>query len=101
MCVVYAKSEATGLLRKGWSTNDVLAAYCRAMAERIYSLVERIGVTPAFAVTGGMAKNKGVIHRLMPMIGLDAAETEWDTQIAGAVGAALFGHALCLRGKGK
>jgi len=101
MCVVYAKSEATGLLRRGWSTNDVLAAYCRAMAERIYSLVERIGVTPAFAVTGGMAKNKGVIHRLMPMIGLDAAKTGWDTQIAGAVGAALFGHALCLRGKGK
>ena len=43
-CVVYAKSEATGLLRKGWSTEEVLAAYCRAMAERIYSLVERIGV---------------------------------------------------------
>lgn len=101
MCVVYAKSEAAGLLRRGWSTNDVLAAYCRAMAERIYSLVERIGVTPAFAVTGGMAKNKGVIHRLMPMIGLDAAKTGWDTQIAGAVGAALFGHTLCLRGKGK
>jgi benzoyl-CoA reductase subunit A len=101
MCVVYAKSEATGLLRKGWSTNEVLAAYCRAMAERIYSLVERIGVTPAFAVTGGMAKNKGVIDRLMTMIGLDAAKTKWDTQIAGAVGAALFGHALCVKGKAK
>jgi benzoyl-CoA reductase subunit A len=100
-CVVYAKSEATGLLRKGWSTNEVLAAYCRAMAERIYSLLERIGVTPAFAVTGGMAKNKGVINRLMPMIGSGAAKTRWDTQIAGAAGAALFGHALCLKGKAK
>lgn len=98
-CVVYAKSEATGLLRKGWSINEVLAAYCRAMAERIYSLLERIGVRPAFAVTGGMAKNKGVINRLMPMIGVEAAKTRWDAQIAGAVGAALFGHALCLRGK--
>jgi benzoyl-CoA reductase subunit A len=39
-CVVYAKSEATGLLRKGWTTEEVLAAYCRAMAERIFSLVE-------------------------------------------------------------
>jgi len=100
-CVVYAKSEATGLLRKGWSINDVLAAYCRAMAERIYSLLERIGVTPAFAMTGGMAKNKGVVNRLVPMVGLEAAKTMWDTQIAGAAGAALFGHALCLRGKGK
>jgi len=100
-CVVYAKSEATGLLRKGWSTEQVLAAYCRAMAERIYSLVERIGVQPEFAITGGMAKNRGVIDRLMPMIGLEPAKTEWDTQIAGAAGAALFGHALCQKGKGR
>ncbi len=100
-CVVYAKSEATGLLRKGWSTEEVLAAYCRAMAERIFSLVERIGVTSEFAITGGMAKNRGVINRLMPMIHLDPAKTEWDTQIAGAAGAALFGYALCKKGKGK
>jgi benzoyl-CoA reductase subunit A len=100
-CVVYAKSEATGLLRKGWSTEEVLAAYCRAMAERIYSLVERIGVVPEFAVTGGMAKNKGVIHRLMPMVGLELAKTNWDTQIAGGVGAALFGYAFCRNGKGR
>jgi bzd-type benzoyl-CoA reductase Q subunit len=100
-CVVYAKSEATGLLRKGWSTEEVLAAYSRAMAERIYSLVERIGVKPEFAITGGMAKNRGVIDRLMPMLGLEPAKTEWDTQIAGAAGAALFGYALCKKGKGK
>jgi benzoyl-CoA reductase subunit A len=100
-CVVYAKSEATGLLRNGWTTEKVLAAYCRAMAERIYSLVERLGVEPAFAVTGGMAKNRGVIERLMPMIGLEAAKTQWDTQIAGAVGAALLGYALCQKGEGR
>lgn len=100
-CVVYAKSEATGLLRKGWSTEEVLAAYCRAMAERIYSLVERIGVRPEFAITGGMAKNRGVIDRLMPMIGLKPAKTKWDTQIAGAAGAGLFGYALCQKGKGR
>jgi benzoyl-CoA reductase subunit A len=100
-CVVYAKSEATGLLRKGWTTEEVLAAYCRAMAERIYSLVERIGVTPAFAVTGGMAKNRGVMDRLMPMIGLERMKTKWDTMIAGAVGAALFGYALTKKGKGR
>jgi benzoyl-CoA reductase subunit A len=100
-CVVYAKSEATGLLRKGWTTEEVLAAYCRAMAERIYSLVDRVGVTPEFAVTGGMAKNRGVMDRLMPMIKLERMKTEWDTQIAGAAGAALFGYVLCQKGKGR
>ena len=99
--MVYAKSEATGLLRKGWTKEEVLAAYCRAMAERIYSLIERVGVKPEFAVTGGTAKNRGVMNRLMPMIGLEAMTTKWDTQIAGAVGAALFGYHLCREGKGR
>jgi bzd-type benzoyl-CoA reductase Q subunit len=98
-CVVYAKSEAMGLLRKGWTQEEVLAAYCKAMADRIFSLVDRVGVKPEFGVTGGMAKNRGVMDRLMPMIGMARMKTEWDTQIAGAVGAALFGYALCQRGK--
>jgi len=100
-CVVYAKSEATGLLRRGWSIEEVLAVYCKAMAERIHSLVERLGVKPEFAVTGGLAKNRGVMDRLMPMIKMDRMQTEWDTQIAGAAGAALFGYALCQKGKGR
>lgn len=100
-CVVYAKSEATGLLRKGWSKEEVLAAYCKAMAEQIYALIERLGVKAEFAVTGGMAKNRGVMDRLMPMVGLDRMQTQWDTQIAGAAGAALFGFAMCQKGKGR
>jgi benzoyl-CoA reductase subunit A len=100
-CVVYAKTEATGLLRKGLSTNEVLAAYCSAMADRIYSLLARVGVEPEFAITGGMAKNRGVIDRLKKKIGLEPMKTKWDTQLAGAAGAALFGHALCKKGKGE
>lgn len=100
-CVVYAKSEATGLLRKGLDTNEVLAAYCSAMAERIYSLLERVGVEPEFAITGGMAKNRGVIDRLKKIMGIEPLKTEWDTQLAGAAGAALFGYALSRKGKGR
>ena len=100
-CVVYAKTEATGLLRKGWEVNDVLAAYCSAMAERIFSLIERIGTEEGFAVTGGLAKNRGVIDRLMKQIGLEPMKTDWDTQIAGAAGAALFSYALVQKGKGR
>jgi len=100
-CVVYAKTEATGLLRQGWGVNEVLAAYCSAVAQRIHALIERIGVEPEFAVTGGMAKNRGVVDRLTRLMGLAPMQTQWDTQIAGAVGAALFGHALVQKGKGR
>jgi benzoyl-CoA reductase subunit A len=100
-CVVYAKTEATGLLRKGWQVNEVLAAYCSAMAHRIFTLIERIGIEREFAITGGLAKNRGVIERLMKEIGLEPIHTQWDTQIAGALGAALFGYALVQKGKGR
>ncbi len=100
-CVVYAKTEATGLLRSGLKVNEVLAAYCSAMAERIYSLIERIGVEERFAITGGLAKNKGVIDRLMKIMNIEPMKTTWDTQIAGAAGAALFANTLVERGKGR
>ena len=93
-CVVYAKTEATGLLRSGWSKNKVLAAYCSAMAHRIFTLLERIDIEKDFAITGGIAKNIGVVSRLEKEMGLKPLTPKHDTQIAGAIGAALFAKAL-------
>jgi bzd-type benzoyl-CoA reductase Q subunit len=100
-CVVFAKSEATGLLRSGWPKEKVLAAYCSAMARRVVSLINRIGVETDFAITGGIAKNPGVTRRLEKELNLTILETSYDTQIAGALGAALFGQALVKKGKGR
>ncbi len=98
-CVVYAKTEATGLLREGWPTNKVLAAYCSAMAHRIMTLLERIGVEKDFAITGGIAKNRGVVNRLEKEVGIPIMKTDYDTQIAGALGGALFAKALVEKNK--
>jgi bzd-type benzoyl-CoA reductase Q subunit len=99
-CVVFAKSEASGLLREGWPKNKVVAAYCSAMAHRVFTLLERVGVEPEFGVTGGIAKNKGVMVRLEKEMGLKPLMPKYDTQIAGALGGALFGEALVKKGKG-
>jgi benzoyl-CoA reductase subunit A len=93
-CVVFAKSEASSLLREGWSKKRVLAAYCSAMAHRVVSLLERISVEEDFAITGGIAKNVGVVTRLERELNLTALKSKHDTQIAGALGAALFAKAL-------
>ena len=93
-CVVFAKSEATSLLREGWSKKRVLAAYCSAMAHRVVTLLERIGVENDFAITGGIAKNKGVIKRLEKELNITSLNSKHDSQIAGALGAALFGKTL-------
>jgi bzd-type benzoyl-CoA reductase Q subunit len=93
-CVVFAKSEATSLLREGWSKKKVLAAYCSAMAHRVVSLLERIGIEKDFAITGGIAKNSGVIIRLEKELDIKTLKSKLDTQIAGALGAALFAKTL-------
>ncbi len=93
-CVVFAKSEAAGLLRSGWPKEKVLAAYCLAMAHRVVTLLQRIGVEKEFAITGGIAKNAGVVNRIATEICVEPLQTEMDTQIAGALGGALFAKDL-------
>jgi bzd-type benzoyl-CoA reductase Q subunit len=93
-CVIFAKSEATGLLREGWPKNKVLAAYSSAMSHRVVTLLDRIGIQKDFAITGGIAKNIGVVNRLQKELGIEALTTDYDTQIAGALGAALFAKVL-------
>jgi len=98
VCTVFAKSEATSLLRAGWSVNRVLAAYCAAMAQRVAGLIERMGVEREFFITGGIGKNIGVTRRIERLIGVEAvglpADSILDPQVAGALGAALFAHSL-------
>jgi bzd-type benzoyl-CoA reductase Q subunit len=98
VCTVFAKSEATALLRAGWSVERVLAAYCSAMAQRVAGLIERMQVEREFFITGGIGKNIGVTRRIERLIGVEAvkpaADSVLDPQIAGALGAALFAHSL-------
>jgi benzoyl-CoA reductase subunit A len=112
-CVVFAKTEVMGLLQEGVPENDVMAAYCAAMAHRITELLNRLGMEEKFAITGGIAKNEGVVKRLEKEMKVKTVETEWhdpnmrdkglpfDTQIAGGLGAALFAYAMLERGKAK
>jgi benzoyl-CoA reductase subunit A len=97
-CVVFAKSEASGLLRAGWPREKVIAAYTSAMAHRVATLLQRIGIEPDFAITGGIAKNIGVVSRLEKELKIKALTPKYDTQIAGAVGAALFAQAMAEKG---
>lgn len=112
-CVVFAKSEVLGLLERDVPENEIIAAYCSAMAHRTRDLLNRLGVEKKFVITGGIAKNEGVVKRLEKELGIRIEEKVWanpkyrkkncpfDTQIAGAVGAALFAYELLKMGKAK
>ena len=99
-CVIFAKSEAIGLLRSGWTKNMVLAAYCSAMAHRVVGLLERIGIEKEFTITGGISKNVGVTSRILKELGgIEPVPLAPDAQIAGAVGASLFARDLLLKSR--
>jgi bzd-type benzoyl-CoA reductase Q subunit len=99
-CVAFAKTEAVGLLRKGWSKEKVLAAYTRAMAVRMSNLINRVGLEPELVITGGQSKNIGVVSRIEVALGVKCLpmpnwrENGLDPMIAGALGAGLYAKAL-------
>ena len=99
-CVVFAKSEALGLLREGWTTERVIAAYCQAMANKIFELLMRLGTERELAITGGQVKNQGVVKRLEKLLGFEFLKwTEIDPQIAGGIGGALFAKSIVEKSK--
>ena len=100
-CVVFAKSEAVGLLRQGWTKEKVIAAYSSAMAHRVFTLLEKVGVEKDFVITGGISKNRGVTQRIEKELKLTALPrpAKYDAALAGAMGAALFAKALVEKSK--
>ena len=98
-CVVFAKSEILGLIRRGWSKEMILAAFFNAVSSRVVELLERVGVEPDFAITGGISKNVGVVRRIERKLNMKALEPKVDPQLAGAIGAALFARALYIKSK--
>jgi bzd-type benzoyl-CoA reductase Q subunit len=100
VCVVFAKTDALRALKSGWSKASILAAYCNATARQVYEFMSTLGVKRDFCITGGIAKNKGVVRALEKLIGITALRPNFDTQIVGAVGAALYARALVMREKG-
>jgi benzoyl-CoA reductase subunit A len=74
----------------------VLASYHAAMAHRVVNLLERLGMEPEFAITGGISKNVGIVKRITDELGVTPLDTEYDAQIAGAIGAALFARELAM-----
>ncbi len=112
-CVVFAKSEVVSLLEAGMPGNDIMASYCSAMAHRITELLNRLGIKERFVITGGIAKNEGIVKRLERELKIKTADRVWhkkeyhergypfDTQLAGGIGAALFANALLRMGKAK
>lgn len=88
-CVVFARSEVIGHLHRGVPVNDILGGLCEALADRVSALLKRVGAEKDFVISGGIAKNIGVVRRIEKKLGLEAKIAP-EPQIVGALGAAVF-----------
>lgn len=88
-CTVFAESEVISQLAQGVALPDLVAGIHRSVATRTSSLVKRMGVEEPVVMTGGVARNAGVIRALEEQLGVTVRPLE-NAQMVGALGAALF-----------
>lgn len=88
-CTVFAESEVISQLSNGKKKEDIIRAIHESVAKRACGLARRVGIKPAVVMTGGVARNSGVVRAISRELKQDVIVPE-HPQMAGALGAALF-----------
>lgn len=87
-CVIFGESDVVSLIHKQESKPEIARAIFEAMADRVSSMVHRLGVNPDVVLVGGVAKDIGFVTSLKKKLGIDVLIPEYP-EYAGALGAAL------------
>ena len=87
-CVIFAESDVVSLIHKDEPKSEIARAIFDAMAERVSSMVLRLGVNQDIVLVGGVGKDEGFVESLKRRLGTDILIPE-NPIYAGAVGAAL------------
>jgi len=93
ICTVFAESEVVSLIAANQPKEVIIRGLHEAIADRIVGLIRRVGMEEAVTLTGGVAKNEGVVHALEQKLGLKLLVPP-EPQIIGALGAALLARNL-------
>lgn len=90
-CTVWAQADVIKYLNSGYPVEDIGAGINSAMAKRVAILANTIKVEKEVCMTGGVAKNNGVVSTLEKILGYRIRKIrKADPQLAGAIGAAVF-----------
>jgi predicted CoA-substrate-specific enzyme activase len=90
-CTVFAAQEVVAKLSAGAPLPDIIAGLHEAIATRIYGMVRRLKIEREVALTGGGAKNIGLVKALEAKLGFPALVPP-EPLLTGAIGAALMGR---------
>jgi predicted CoA-substrate-specific enzyme activase len=89
-CSVFAESEAVSRVAEGVLPADILAGVHKSMASKIVNLVSRVGRSDAIAVTGGGAKDSGLVRAIEKELEVPGVRVAEKPQCTAAYGAALL-----------
>jgi predicted CoA-substrate-specific enzyme activase len=92
-CTVWAQTEVIHHLNNNTTIEDIVAAVNQAMAKRVAMIANSLGVERNACITGGVAKNAGVVNYLEKLLGVKLKKPpRVDPQVIGALGAAVLAH---------
>lgn len=99
MCSVFIESEVINLVNDEISLPTIVQGLHHAVASRVAALVKRVGVVQDVVITGGVAKNAGVVDSLERNLGikLKTFPDGVDPQMMGSVGAAIIARDIYLK----
>jgi (R)-2-hydroxyacyl-CoA dehydratese activating ATPase len=98
-CTVFAEAEVISQLANGESVPNLIAGVHDAIATRVFAMVNKLRIEQDVAITGGGAKNIGLVRALEKRFGCVVLVPE-EPLITGALGAALIGKQTCVAAAG-
>jgi len=93
ICTVFAESEVISLISKGEPRENIIAGIHDSVASRVYAMAQRLAVKSPLMMSGGVAKNIGVVRALEKRFGSPIEVTGY-AQVNGAIGAAVLACSL-------
>ncbi|SFH14374.1 CoA-substrate-specific enzyme activase, putative [Desulfotomaculum arcticum] len=88
-CSVFTETEAISRIAEGIKKEDIIAGLHHSMAIKIYSMVQKVKLEENCAMTGGGAKDKGLVAMLEKALGKRLL-VHREPFISGAIGAAIM-----------
>ena len=89
MCTVFAESEVISLIADNHTDSDIIHGLNKSIAGKTAAMAARAKGQPPYMMTGGVARNRGVVQALEEKLGAKLSISE-NPDLCGALGAALF-----------
>lgn len=96
LCTIFAQQEVVALISRGEKLENILAGLHDALASRIAALARRLGIEPDLVLTGGVAKNIGMVRAMKESLGCEIFIPQ-EPLLTGALGAAILAKEIYMK----